>query len=105
MVRYLDKIPHAPCAMCDTLTRTDCLIEIDQDVPELPLQRLVCPGCDDALTVEEHDDPACMCRACFADRARSARTSLAKEAQVNGGLRLVAVSLLGLTEPEKDVPA
>lgn len=88
-----------PCTSCHVNTREDLLTDASERAPFLGL---VCPGCDDTLTYEEHGESgeSCDCDAC--ERASHAleRERTARFAEAVGGLHAAVVEfeLFNLTE-------
>lgn len=87
MTRNNPEIYELPCSECHTLT----CVELLRDASELaPFAGLVCPDCEDNLTVSAHDDESCGCTACKKDRARNAHYTPAGAGGFSPGtLRLV----------------
>lgn len=89
---------EAPCTHCRTFTRFDVLADASD---RLPFGGLLCPQCDDDLTVEEHDDPLCTCEAC-SNFYRRKQPALHVVGGFNPELRPLLGDLLDDERPDND---
>lgn len=92
------------CAGCKTVTLRASMTVWESEDSRLD-GKLVCAGCESALTADEHDQRPehCDCRHCERARAERQAAQLKREAETHGGLRPEALALLGLSSMLTDL--